>query len=79
MSVPDEPGSDPVTSHLLHAFHNISRGRRFLSCGASAFPMRLSAREITDWIEVHPSPLSRKELDRVMFALDEVSLADEGE
>ena len=42
-------------------------------------PLRLSAREITDWLEVHPLPLPRSFIDEVMFALDEVALNDEGD
>ena len=44
-----------------------------------AFPLPLSAREISDWVESHPSPISRDELDAVMFALDGVCLAGDGE
>ncbi|KPB98132.1 Uncharacterized protein AC499_2118 [Pseudomonas amygdali pv. lachrymans] len=32
--------------------------------------MPLSAREITDWIESHPSPIPREEIDLVLFELD---------
>jgi hypothetical protein len=46
---------------------------------AGAFPLPLSAREISDWLESHPSPLPRDEIDDVMFALDALCLAvDEG-
>ncbi|CAN2967439.1 hypothetical protein [Pseudomonas fluorescens] len=46
---------------------------------AGAFPLPLSAREISDWLDSHPSPLSRDEVDAVMFALDAVCLADDSD
>nr|DAJ89009.1 MAG TPA: Lumazine binding domain [Caudoviricetes sp.] len=44
-----------------------------------AFPLPLSAREISDWVESHPSPMTRDELDAVMFALDGVCLTGDDE
>lgn len=46
---------------------------------AGAFPLPLSAREISDWVESHPAPMTRDELDAVMFALDAVCLADDSD
>ncbi|WP_346428712.1 MULTISPECIES: hypothetical protein [Pseudomonas fluorescens group] len=43
---------------------------------AGAFPLPLSAREISDWLDSHPAPLPRDEIDAVMFALDAVCLDD---
>jgi hypothetical protein len=79
MSVPDEPGTDPMTDYLLSTFRNICRGRRYIAGMAGAFPLPLSAREISDWLESHPSPLPRDEIDEVMFALDAVSLVTDEE
>ncbi len=42
-------------------------------------PLRLSAREISDWLDVHPLPLPRTLIDEVIFALDELALADDEE
>ncbi|MFJ3486573.1 hypothetical protein ACIPL1_24690 [Pseudomonas sp. NPDC090202] len=39
-----------------------------------AHSLRLSAREISDWLEAHPAPMPRHEIDEVMFALDEIVL-----
>lgn len=75
MVVPDEPPNDPITASLLNAFRNTCRGRRYIAGAAGAFPMRLSAREISDWLEAHPLPLPRRYVDEVMFALDDVALA----
>ncbi|PBJ02106.1 hypothetical protein [Pseudomonas sp. ACN5] len=77
MTIPDEPETDPITAYLLSTFRNITRGRRFIATMAGAFPLPLSAREISDWLESHPSPLPRDEVDEVMFALDSVCLAVE--
>lgn len=77
MAVPDEPEKDSITAYLLNTFRNITRGRRFLSTMAGAFPLPLSGRDITDWLESHPAPLGREEVDEVMFALDAVCLADD--
>ncbi len=41
------------------------------------FPLPLSAREISDWLESHPSALPREEIDDVVFALDQVCLAQD--
>ncbi|ENY79676.1 hypothetical protein OO256_22405 [Pseudomonas sp. DCB_CB] len=63
-----------ITSSLLNAFRNASRARRYLVGAAAVQPLRLSAREITDWLEVHPLPLPRLIVDEVLFALDELAL-----
>lgn len=77
--MPDEPPYDPITAYLLNLFRNVCRGRRFVSSMAGSFPLPLAAREISDWLESHPSPLSREEVDDVMFALDAACLADGGD
>nr|WP_229999531.1 hypothetical protein [Pseudomonas carnis] len=77
--LPGEPGNDPITAYLLNTFRNVARGRRFLSTMAGAFPLPLSAREISDWLDSHPSPLSRDEIDAVMFALDAACLDDDND
>lgn len=41
--------------------------------------MPLSAREISDWLEAHPSPMARHEVDEVMFALDYIALSEKEE
>lgn len=64
-----------ITGSLLNAFRNVARGRRYLVGAAAVQPLRLSAREITDWLEVHPLPLPRRLVDEVIFALDEAALA----
>jgi hypothetical protein len=42
-----------------------------------AFPLPLSGREISDWLDAHPAPLSRDEIDEVMFSLDAACLANQ--
>lgn len=66
-----------ITGSLLNVFRNAARGRRYLVGAAVVQPLRLSAREITDWLEVHPLPLPRRLVDEVIFALDEAALAEE--
>ena len=68
-----------ITGSLLNAFRNAARGRRYLVGAAAVQPLRLSAREITDWLEVHPLPLPRRLVDEVIFALDEVALTEESD
>jgi hypothetical protein len=46
---------------------------------AGAFPLPLSGREITDWLESHPSPMDRTDVDEVMFALDALCLTGDDE
>ncbi len=79
MSVPDEPPQDPLTAYLLNTFRNVCRGRRYISGMGGVFPMPLSAREITDWIDAHPSPIPRDEIDSVLFELDRLFMDDDGE
>lgn len=50
-----------------------------MSSMAGAFPLPLSAREISDWLEAHPSPLPRSHVDEVVFALDAICLNAEDE
>jgi len=75
--VPAEPPCDPITAYLLSLFRNITRGRRFVATMNGVFPLPLSAREISDWLESHPSALPREEIDDVVFALDQVCLAQD--
>ncbi|WP_456254885.1 hypothetical protein ACP3PM_20720 [Pseudomonas iridis] len=79
MAIPGEPENDPLTAYLLNLYRNVSRGRRYIAGMAGAFPLPLSAREISDWLESHPSPLPRDEIDDVMFALDAVCLSGDEE
>ena len=72
--MPDEPELDVITGSLLNTFRNVARGRRYLVGAAAVQPLRRSAREITDSLEVHPLPLPRRLVDEVMFALDELAL-----
>ena len=79
MAVPEEPETDAITSYLLNTFRNVCRGRRMLATMTGAHPMPLAAREISDWLEAHPSPMPRHEVDEVMFALDCIVLSDKEE
>lgn len=79
MIVPEEPERDTITAYLLNTFRNVCRGRRMLATMAGAHPLRLSAREISDWLEAHPAPMPRHEVDEVMFALDDIVLSDRGD
>ncbi len=63
-----------MTDYLLNTFRNITRGRRFISSMAGAFPLPLSAREISDWLEAHPPAMPRAEIDEVVFTLDALCL-----
>lgn len=40
-------------------------------------PLRLSAREISDWLDVHPLPLPAALVYETIFALDELALAED--
>lgn len=77
--MPAEPDPDPITLCLLNAYRNTTRGRRYLVGATEIRPLRLSVREISDWLEAHPLPLPRKFIDQAMFALDEVALAEDEE
>jgi hypothetical protein len=63
-----------MTDYLLNTFRNITRGRRFIATMAGAFPLPLSAREISDWLEAHPPAMPRAEIDEVVFTLDTLCL-----
>lgn len=79
MVVPDEPENDPLTAYLLSLFRNVCRGRRYITSMAGSFPLPLSAREVSDWLDSHPSPLPRDEVDEVLFTLDAVCLGADDE
>ena len=79
MAVPGEPETDAITSYLLNTFRNVCRGRRMLATMTGAHQMPLSAREISDWLEAHPSPLPRHEVDEVIFALDHLVMSEREE
>ncbi|MGE1156746.1 hypothetical protein [Pseudomonas kitaguniensis] len=70
MSVPNEPPQDPITAYLLNTYRGVCRGRRYISGMGGVFPMPLSAREISDWLDARPSPIPREEVDEVVFELD---------
>lgn len=76
MAVPDEPETDPITDYLLSTFRNITRGRRFVSTMSGAFPLPLSAREISDWLDAYPPAMPRSEIDEVVYTLDALCLAE---
>lgn len=65
-----------MTGYLLSTFRNITRGRRFIATMAGAFPLPLSAREISDWLEAHPPAMPRAEIDEVVFTLDALCLEE---
>jgi hypothetical protein len=44
---------------------------------SGAIPLPLSAREISDWLESHPAPLPRTEIDEVVFTLDALCLENQ--
>jgi len=50
-----------------------------LATMTGAHPMPLSAREISDWLEAHPSPLPKYEVDEVIFALDHLVMSEKEE
>ena len=79
MAVPEEPETDAITRYLLNTFRNVCRGRRMLATMTGAHPMPLSAREISDWLEAHPSPMPRHEVDEVMFFLDHIVMSEKEE
>lgn len=79
MSVPDEPPQDPITAYLLNTFRGVCRGRRYISGMGGVFPMPLSAREISDWLDARPSPIPREEVDDVIFELDRLFLDQDDE
>lgn len=68
-----------MTAHILQAYRGAARGRRYIAGAAGIHPLRLSARDITDWLEAHPLPLPRRYIDQAMFALDEVELAKDSD
>ncbi|MCS3467083.1 hypothetical protein M2401_000804 [Pseudomonas sp. JUb42] len=74
--MPDEPETDSLTQYLLNTFRNVCRGRRLLSNMSGTFPIPLAAREISDWLEAHPTPLPRHWVDEVMFALDGIVMSE---
>lgn len=78
MTVPDEPPQDAITAYLLSTFRGVCRGRRYISGMGGVFPMPLSAREISDWLDARPSPIPREEVDDVIFELDRLFM-DQGD
>ncbi|PBP34572.1 hypothetical protein CCL11_25635 [Pseudomonas syringae] len=78
MPVPAEPPQDAITAYLLNTFRGVCRGRRYISGMGGVFPMPLSAREISDWLDARPSPIPQEELDDVIFELDRLFM-DQGD
>ncbi|HDS1692196.1 TPA: hypothetical protein QEM72_002700 [Pseudomonas putida] len=76
MPFPEEPERDTITAYLLNVFRNVCRGRQYLTSMAGAHPMRLGYREINDFLAAHPSPLPRHFVDEVVFALDDIVMAE---
>ncbi len=79
ISVPEEPEADHITVGLLNVFRNASRSRRYLVGATTVQPLRLTVRDVSDWLDAHPLPLPRGLVDEVIFALDEVALAQDDE
>lgn len=70
MRMPDEPDNDPITMYLIDVYRRVSKARRYLVGGNKGIPLPLTVRDITDWVDAHPTPLSREELDQAIFSLD---------
>lgn len=79
MAVPEEPEADHITLGLLNAFRNASRSRRYLVGVKTVQPLRLTVRDVSDWLDAHPLPLPRGLVDEVIFALDELALNEDEE
>jgi hypothetical protein len=77
LAVPEEPEADHITLCLLNTFRNASRSRRYLVGATAVQPLRLSVRDVSDWLDAHPLPLPRGLVDEAIFALDELALAEE--
>ena len=67
---PEPPEYDSEVQQILNTFYLVSRSRRYVDNR----PLRLSVRDITDVVEIHPVSVNRGLLDAVIFELDEYVL-----
>lgn len=68
--VPDEPPSDPITDHIISVYCAADRCRGVAVGMGGAVPLPLTTANITAVVEAYRTPLSRRELDAAVFAID---------
>lgn len=70
--MPDEPPTDPITDHIISVYCAADRCRGVAvgMGGAVPLPLPLTTANITAVVEAYGTPLSRRELDAAVFAID---------
>lgn len=72
--IPEHPPQDAITSELIELYFYIARSRRNNQCMSGVQFMPLTVRDITEVVEVHDAPISRENLDPLIFEMDSMHL-----
>ena len=72
LSVPDEPPTDHVVYSILITYSLLCRGRRY----TEGQPLPMSVKDVTSVIYAHPVDIPRSMLDPIIFAIDDIVLAN---
>ena len=75
-SIPDRPDACYDSYGLIEIFMYASRGRQYLSGMSGIDPRPLTVGNISEVLDVHDAPLTRDNLDQLIFELDAMFLDD---
>ena len=73
LSIPEPPKFDSTTQQVIQTFILADRARKYIDGQA----LRLSVRDVTDVIEVHPIDMPRSILDYIIFSIDDIVLNEQ--
>ncbi|KAF0567376.1 hypothetical protein FQV37_2322 [Psychrobacter nivimaris] len=73
MQIPEPPAYDIDIQSIIETYQFVARGRNY----SEGQPLRISVRNITDVIEAHPIAIHRSLLDPIIFAIDDMVLAEQ--
>jgi len=73
VQIPEPPTYDIDIQSIIETYYLASRGRNY----TEGQPLPLSVRNVTDVIEAHPIAIHRSLLDPIIFAIDDMVLAEQ--
>ena len=73
MQIPEPPDYDIDIQSIIETYQFVARGRNY----TEGQPLPLSVRNVTEVIEAHPIAICRSLLDPIIFAIDDLVLAEQ--
>lgn len=73
VQIPEPPDYDIDIQSIIETYQFVARGRNY----TEGQPLPLSVRNVTEVIEAHPIAICRSLLDPIIFAIDDLVLAEQ--